>query len=67
MRRATPVTLPDLHTLRTARMRRLSVPAEAVREELRDAVRNEHLVRSVVIGLWMTAAFLFGLIVAITR
>jgi hypothetical protein len=45
----------------------MSVPPEAVREELRDAVHNERLVRAVVIGMWMTAAFFLGVVVAITR
>jgi demethoxyubiquinone hydroxylase (CLK1/Coq7/Cat5 family) len=53
--------------LTTVRVKRFTVPAEAVREDLRDAVRNERVVRPTVIGLWSTAAFLLGVLIAIAR
>lgn len=51
----------------TVRVKRFVVPAEAVREELRDAVQNERALRFAVIALWSTAAFLFGVLIAIAR
>lgn len=62
-----PTQVPDPHLLRTVRVRRLTLPVEAVREELRDAVRNERAVRAMVIVVWSAAAFLIGLLVAIAR
>ena len=53
--------------LTTVRVKRFTVPAEAVREELREAVVNERVVRAAVIGLWSTAAFLLGVLIAIAR
>lgn len=51
----------------TVRVKRFVVPAEAVREELRDAVQNERTVRAVVIAVWSVAALLVGVLVAIAR
>jgi hypothetical protein len=65
--RFTPVPGPAPDMLTTVRVKRFSVPAEAVREDLRDAVLNERLVRATVIGLWSTAAFLLGVLIAIAR
>jgi hypothetical protein len=53
--------------LTTVRIKRFTVPAEAVREDLRDAIVNERAVRATVIGLWSTAAFLLGVLLAIAR
>lgn len=60
-----PAPAPDMFT--TVRVKRFTVPAEAVREDLRDAVKNERVVRATVIGLWSTAAFLLGVLLAIAR
>ena len=65
--RFTPVPGPAPDMLTTVRVKRFTVPAEAVREELRDAVRNERVVRATVVGLWTTAAFLLGVLLAIAR
>lgn len=65
--RFTPAPAPVPDMLTTIRVKRFTVPAEAVREELRDAVRNERIVRATVIGLWTTAAFLLGVLVAVAR
>jgi hypothetical protein len=65
--RFTPVSGPAPDMLTTVRVKRFTVPAEAVREELREAVLNERVVRATVIGLWSTAAFLLGVLLAIAR
>lgn len=65
--RFTPVLGPAPDMLTTVRVRRFTVPAEAVREDLRDAVINERVIRATVIGLWSTAAFLLGVLIAIAR
>jgi hypothetical protein len=49
----------------TVRVRRFTVPLEAVREDLRAPVENERIVRAVVVGLWMTAAFLIGFLLVL--
>jgi hypothetical protein len=51
----------------TVRVRKFTVPDEAVREELRDAVHNERVVRVMTIAVWSAAAFLVGVLVAIAR
>ena len=65
--RSLPIPTPTAEMFTTVRVKRFTVPAEAVREDLRDAVRNEKIVRATVIGLWTTAAFLLGVLVAIAR
>ena len=65
--RYTPIPGPAPDMLTTVRVKRFTVPAEAVREDLRDAVQNERVVRATVIGLWSTAALLLGVLLAITR
>lgn len=65
--RYTPMPGPVPEMLTTVRVKRFTVPAEAVREELRDAVKNERIVHATVIGLWSTAAFLLGVLLAIAR
>lgn len=53
--------------MNTVRMRRLVIPAEAVREDMRDAFVNRRLVRGTVVALWTLAAFLFGVLVVVAR
>lgn len=65
--RFTPVPGPAPDMLTTVRVKRFTVPPEAVREDLRDAVINERVIRATVIGLWSTAAFLLGVLIAIAR
>ncbi len=66
-KRFTPVPGPNPHMLCTVRVRKFTVPDEAVREELRDAVHNERVVRVMTIAVWSAAAFLVGVLVAIAR
>lgn len=65
--RYTPIPGPAPDMLTTVRVKRFTVPAEAVREDLREALFNERMVRATVIGLWSTAAFLLGVLIAIAR
>jgi len=51
----------------TRRMRRIVIPPEAVREDMREAFMNRRILRTTVVAVWTVAAFLIGFLFVVAR
>ena len=56
-----------MSTLSTRRLRRIVIPTEAVREDMRDAFVNRRILRATVVAVWTVAAFLIGFLFIVAR
>ena len=56
-----------MSTTSTRRMRRIVIPREAVREDMRDEFMNRRLLRTTVVAVWTVAAFLIGFLFVVAR
>jgi hypothetical protein len=56
-----------MSTFSTRRMRRIVIPAEAVREDMREAFVNRRVLRATVVAVWTVAAFLIGFLFVVAR